>query len=86
MFLASIALVSVVLPNLYFRVMLYTDNVTNKQAGPRVQTEKFGMLRYVERPGWIHGYQDTSWFVEVKRRKLKKLFKNRKWRKQKNVL
>ena len=38
-FLASIALVSVVLPNLYFRVMLYTDHITSNQVVEKMGVE-----------------------------------------------
>ena len=84
-FLASIALVSVVLPNLYFRVMLYTDNLTSRHPRPRLQMEKIGTSEFLNRPRWINRYQDTSWYAEVKRRKLKELFQDRKWQKQKFV-
>ena len=77
-FLASIALVSVVLPNLYFRVMLYTDHVTSMQDRHMVQMEKLLVQGLVEQPSWIDKYKDTSWYEEVERRKLKKLLKYRK--------
>ena len=77
-FLASIALVSVVLPNLYFRVMLYTDQVTSMQDRHMVQREKMLVQGLVEQPSWIDNYRDTSWYEEVERRKLKKLLKYRK--------
>ena len=76
-FLASIALVSVVLPNLYFRVMLYTDHITSNQV-----VEKMGVEQSVARPGWVETYKDTSWFEEMKRRKVRK---NKKLRKNKVI-
>ena len=74
-FLASIALVSVVLPNLYFRVMLYTDHITSKQV-----VDKTGVEQFVARPGWVETYKDTSWFEEMKRRKMRRIEKLRKYR------
>jgi hypothetical protein len=74
-FLASIALVSVVLPNLYFRVMLYTDHITSKQV-----VDKTGVEQSVARPGWVETYKDTSWLEEIKRRKMRRIEKLRKYR------
>ena len=63
-----------VLPNLYFRVMLYTDQVTSKQV-----VEKVGVKQMVNRPAWVKTYKDTSWFEEMKRRKM---MKQRTYKKQ----
>ena len=42
--------------------------------------QKVGVEQFVARPGWVNGYKDTSWFEEIKRRKMRKRLNYKNWK------
>ena len=66
--------------------MLYTDQVTSKQVVEKVAVDQVvdqvRVEQLVNRPGWVKTYKDLSWFEEVKRRKLLKQKRYKKYRKK----